>query len=82
MLDLVTFVCSFGKGESEKACRIVIIDDSLYEDDESFLVKLASPMGGRLGSFPQTEIVIAADFHDGKSICFWCCKNAVQAMDT
>nr|CAB3247089.1 FRAS1-related extracellular matrix protein 2 [Phallusia mammillata] len=55
---------TFGRGESEKFCRIVVIDDSLYEPDENFHVKLTTPMGGRLGNFSSSEIVVLADEDD------------------
>jgi len=55
----------FGRGESEKFCRVVIIDDSLYEQDEKFYVKLSTPMGGRLGEFSTAEVNIVKDEDDG-----------------
>ncbi|XP_061575696.1 FRAS1-related extracellular matrix protein 2b [Cololabis saira] len=58
-------ILRFEKGEIEKPCRVVIIDDSLYEDEESFNVTLSMPMGGRLGSeFPTATIVIIPDMDD------------------
>ncbi|XP_054649210.1 FRAS1-related extracellular matrix protein 2b isoform X1 [Dunckerocampus dactyliophorus] len=58
-------ILRFDKGEVEKPCRVVIIDDSLYEDEESFNVTLSMPMGGRLGvQFPSARITIVPDMDD------------------
>lgn len=63
-------VLRFDKGEADKPCRVVIIDDSLYEDEERFNVTLGMPMGGRLGSeFPTARVTIAPDLDDGKMPC-------------
>lgn len=48
-------------------CRIIVIDDSLYEEEETFHVLLSMPMGGRIGSeFPAAQIKIIPDKDDGK----------------
>lgn len=55
----------FDRGELEKPCRVLIIDDSLYEDEESFNVSLSTPMGGRLGAlYPSTRVNIVPDMDD------------------
>ncbi|XP_074843128.1 FRAS1-related extracellular matrix protein 2 isoform X2 [Carettochelys insculpta] len=58
-------ILRFDKDEREKMCRIVIIDDSLYEEAETFDVLLSMPMGGRIGSeFPGTQVTIVPDKDD------------------
>ncbi|XP_037325115.2 FRAS1-related extracellular matrix protein 2b [Pungitius pungitius] len=64
-------ILRFDKGEVEKSCRVVIIDDSLYENEESFNVTLSMPMGGRLGSeFPVARITIIPDMEDAPIFYF------------
>lgn len=60
-------ILRFDKGEREKQCRVMIIDDSLYEGEESFNVTLSLPVGGRLGMhYPTTKVNILEDVDDGK----------------
>lgn len=62
-----TSVVHFDKDEREKLCRIVVIDDSLYEEEETFHVLLSMPMGGRIGSeFPGAQVTIVPDKDDGE----------------
>ncbi|KAM4796083.1 FRAS1-related extracellular matrix protein 2 [Rhinophrynus dorsalis] len=64
-------VLRFDKGEQEKMCRVVIIDDSLYEEAEFFNVTLSMPMGGKIGpDFPSTQIVIVPDKDDEPAFYF------------
>ncbi|KAJ1114419.1 hypothetical protein NDU88_002657 [Pleurodeles waltl] len=66
-----TSVLRFDRGEHEKMCRVVIIDDSLYEEAESFNITLSMPMGGRIGSeFPSAQITILPDTDDEPAFYF------------
>lgn len=61
----------FDKDETKKFCKINIIDDSLFEENEKFSVSLSQPIGGHLGKLNTTAIVIESDSGDGKS--YFCC---------
>ncbi|XP_073498399.1 FRAS1-related extracellular matrix protein 3 [Phyllobates terribilis] len=66
-----TSIIRFDKDENEKNCRIIIIDDSLYEEDELFNVTLSMPMGGRVGNeFSRAKVVILADADDEPAFYF------------
>ncbi|XP_051535522.1 FRAS1-related extracellular matrix protein 2-like [Myxocyprinus asiaticus] len=75
-------VLRFDKGESEKLCRVVVIDDSLYEPEESFNVTLSMPMGGRLGQvFPTTRVTILPDADDAPVFYFGGTEYHVDESD-
>lgn len=60
-------ILRFDRGEREKLCRVMVIDDSLYEGEETFNVSLAMPVGGRLGMhYHTTKVNILEDANDGK----------------
>jgi hypothetical protein len=56
----------FDKGEKEKFCRVMIIDDSLFEEEEKFKVILTEPLGGRLGDKAEAAVIIEPDKTDGE----------------
>ncbi|XP_063314539.1 FRAS1-related extracellular matrix protein 3 [Pelobates fuscus] len=69
--DDLTSIIRFDKDETEKNCRVIIIDDSLYEEDEIFNVTLSMPMGGKVGSeFSTAKVVILADTDDEPAFYF------------
>ncbi|KAM8834642.1 FRAS1-related extracellular matrix protein 2-like isoform 2-T2 [Synchiropus picturatus] len=64
-------VVRFDKGQREKTCRVVLIDDSLYEAEESFSVILSMPVGGRLGlHYNTTTVTILEDLDDAPVFYF------------
>ncbi|KAI5624981.1 fras1 related extracellular matrix protein 2b isoform X1, partial [Silurus asotus] len=75
-------VLRFDQDEIEKACRVVVIDDSLYEHEESFNVTLSMPMGGRLGQeFSTTRIAILPDTDDAPVFYFGDTEYHVDESD-
>ena len=66
-------IIEFHGGETEKECRILIIDDSFNEGDETFTVKLLSVAGSRIGEINQTKVTIRTDASDSKiCVLFFC----------
>ncbi|XP_060050888.1 FRAS1-related extracellular matrix protein 2 isoform X2 [Erinaceus europaeus] len=66
-----TSMVRFDRNEREKMCRIIVIDDSLYEEEETFQVLLSMPMGGRIGSeFPGARVTIVPDKDDEPNFYF------------
>lgn len=59
----------FPKEETTKECSVVIIDDSLYENEEKFNVRLISHLGSRVNSERNNiVVVIAPDEKDGEIV--------------
>jgi Leucine-rich repeat (LRR) protein len=46
---------------SDKAITVTITDDSIYEDDEKFSLKLSNPTGGATIGTPKTTVVTIVD---------------------
>ncbi|CAL1537799.1 unnamed protein product, partial [Lymnaea stagnalis] len=59
-----TSVIKFDRGKQESYCRVVILDDSLFEDEETFTVLLSDPVGGKLGKISSIQIIIEPDMND------------------
>ncbi|KAL3878630.1 hypothetical protein ACJMK2_030964 [Sinanodonta woodiana] len=57
-------VIRFDRNEDKKFCNVMVIDDSIYEEEEVFYVILSQPMGGRLGTFNTTKVHIKPDPSD------------------
>jgi len=64
---LTGFPPLLSKEETTKECPVIIIDDSLYENEEKFYVTLISHLGSRINSERKSSVVvIAPDAKDGK----------------
>ena len=57
----------FDRGDAERACRVLVIDDSLYEGAETFAVTLGDAMGGLVrAEHNSTRVVILPHTPDGE----------------
>lgn len=63
-------VLRFDVNETVKPCLISLIDDSLYEAEESFTASLLSPLGGKLGASNVATVTILADKSDEPFVYF------------
>ncbi|ESO98011.1 hypothetical protein LOTGIDRAFT_174476 [Lottia gigantea] len=63
-------ILRFDKDEDVKYCRVMIIDDSLFEDEEEFTVVLSEPMGGRIGGVNASKVIIEPDKNDEPTFYF------------
>ncbi|KAL6483774.1 hypothetical protein MHYP_G00086460 [Metynnis hypsauchen] len=72
-------ILTFHRGEREKLCRVLIIDDSLYEGRESFNITLDQPMGGRVGAEHQSVRVIILPHADDEPSVFF--REGVYAVE-
>ena len=61
----------FNPGQAESFCPVTVIDDSLYEPDESFKVVLSQPTGGRIDPVLfETTVTIKVDPADTPIVYF------------
>ncbi|XP_056140915.1 FRAS1-related extracellular matrix protein 2a isoform X3 [Lampris incognitus] len=75
-------ILRFEKGEKEKLCRVVVIDDSLYEAEENFNVTLSMAIGGRLGAhYPTAKVSILTDADDAPVFYFGEAEYHVDESD-
>ncbi|XP_043828212.1 FRAS1-related extracellular matrix protein 3 [Dromiciops gliroides] len=75
-------ILHFDKNETEKRCRVIIIDDSLYEEEETFSVTLSMPVGGQVGvRYPSTKVVILKDAEDEPVLYFGNAEYHVDESD-
>ena len=67
-LDAVYIILPLSlQGEKTKDCPVMIIDDSLYENEETFYVTLLSHLGSKINHERNTSaVIIAPDSKDGK----------------
>ncbi|GAB6022620.1 hypothetical protein CHUAL_006715 [Chamberlinius hualienensis] len=63
-------IVHFEPNQNKSTCQVIIIDDSLFEMEEYFYIKLHLVSGGQIGHRNATKVIIKQDITDVPSISF------------